>query len=472
MLGRHREKKRLSRLLESDKSELLAVYGRRRVGKTYLIKEYYKDNIVFDFTGTQYASKSNQLKKFHAKLLTYSVRNEKLEKPQDWAKAFSNLTTYLSKMRKRKRKRVVFFDELPWIASSKSGFLEEFSYWWNDWASHQNIVVVICGSAASWMIDKVVDHKGGLHNRITSEIHLDPFTLSEVKEYLDSRDVRLTHYQIVQLYMTIGGIPHYLQHVSKGMSTTQIINELCFKKGGMLRNEFDNLYAALYNGHERHIEIVRALSSKWKGMTRQEIIQSTSLSDGGGLTKILRELIMASFVTEILPYGKSKKETLYRLTDEYSLFYLKFVDGKRAGSKDFWLKASRENSYKVWCGYAYENICIKHVEAIKKALGVDGVHTQVSGYKSTGLQVDMLIDRADDAINLCEMKFYNAEYTITKEYASTLRQRRALFSQVSRTKKVIYNTLVTTYSLKSNKYSLEVVDNAVNMYDLFEINAF
>lgn len=472
MLGRSREKQQLSRLLNSGKSELLAVFGRRRVGKTYLINEYYKENLVFDFTGTQYASKANQLNKFHGQLLSYSKSKKTIDIPKDWSEAFQSLSAYMERMRKRKLKRVIFFDELPWIASPRSGFLEEFSYWWNSWASNQDIVVVICGSAASWMIEKVVNHKGGLYNRITSRIHLEPFTLAEVKEYLDAKGIKLTHYQIVQLYMTIGGIPHYLQHIRQGLSTTQIINELCFQKDGILRDEFDNLYAALYNGHERHVEIVKALATTWKGMSRQDIIKATSLSDGGGISKILQELTTASFVTEILPYGKNKKETLYRLTDEYSLFYLKFIAGKRAGNKNFWLKASKENTYKIWCGYAFENICIKHVEAIKKALGIDGVHTQVSGYKSEGLQIDMLIDRADDTINLCEMKFYNTEYTITKEYAAKLRERRALFQEATNNRKLLQNTIVTTYPLKPNMHSLEVIDNTVNMHDLFEVRNF
>lgn len=472
MLGRSREKQQLSRLLNSGKSELLAIFGRRRVGKTYLINEYYKENLVFDFTGTQYASKANQLKKFHGQLLSYSKSKKAIDIPKDWSEAFQSLSAYMERMRKRKLKRVIFFDELPWIASPRSGFLEEFSYWWNSWASNQDIVVVICGSAASWMIEKVVNHKGGLYNRITSRIHLEPFTLAEVKEYLDAKGIKLTHYQIVQLYMTIGGIPHYLQHIRQGLSTTQIINELCFQKDGILRDEFDNLYAALYNGHERHVEIVKALATTWKGMSRQDIIKATSLSDGGGISKILQELTTASFVTEILPYGKNKKETLYRLTDEYSLFYLKFIAGKRAGNKNFWLKASKENAYKIWCGYAFENICIKHVEAIKKALGIDGVHTQVSGYKSEGLQIDMLIDRADDTINLCEMKFYNTEYTITKEYAAKLRERRALFQEATKNRKLLQNTIVTTYPLKPNMHSLEVIDNTVNMHDLFEVSSF
>ena len=478
MIGRKQEIQTLNALRHSNKAELLAIIGRRRVGKTYLIREHYKKQIVFEFTGTQYANKKNQLKKFAQKLQDYTNSPLQIATPEDWAKAFTQLKTYLKERKKTKYKPVIFFDEVPWIASKRSGFLNEFSYWWNDWASQQNIIVVICGSAASWMIDKVVNHKGGLHNRITEYIHLHPFTLSEVKQYLQAIPLHLDDYQILQLYMSIGGIPHYLQHIRKGESATQIINRLCFRKNGILRNEFNNLYAALYEGHQRHVSIVKALSSKWKGLTRKEIIELTNLSNGGGLTKILTELMNASFITEINPFGKKKKETLYRLVDEYSLFYLTFIEGKRAGSKDIWLQTAQNNAYKIWRGYAFENICIKHVEAIKQALGIASVHTEISGFYKAGtktqkgMQIDLLIDRNDQCINLCEMKFYNDEITLSKEQADTLRRRRSSFQQLTKTKKTLFNTIVTTYGITNNPYSSSQVDSVVTMDALFLLESF
>ncbi|MFK7903536.1 MAG: ATP-binding protein [Chitinophagales bacterium] len=477
MIGRKYEREKLDCLTNSSKAELLTIIGRRRVGKTYLIREHYKDRIVFEFTGTQYSNKKNQLKKFAQKLQDFSGSSLKIATSKDWSDAFTELKTYLKTLPKTENKPVVFFDEVPWIASKRSGFLNEFSYWWNDWASRQNMIVVICGSAASWMIGKVVNNKGGLHNRITEYIHLQPFTLCEVKQYLDAINLRLDDYQILQLYMSIGGIPHYLQHIRKGESATQIINRLCFNKDGILRNEFNNLYAALYEGHERHVAVVRALSSKWKGLTRKEIIKLTKLSNGGGLTQVLTELISSSFVAEIIPFGKKKKDTLYRLIDEYSLFYLTFIEGKRVGKKDIWLQNVQDNSYKIWRGYAFENICIKHVEAIKQALGISGVQTEVSGFRKMGtanekgIQIDMLIDRNDRCINLCEMKFYNDELTLSKEDAAQLRRRRSRFQQISKTKKTVFNTIVTTYGLVSNTYSYQV-DSVVTIDALFLLESF
>ena len=278
--------------------------------------------------------------------------------------------------------------------------------------------------------------------------------------------------------MSIGGIPHYLQHIRKGESATQIINRLCFHKDGILRNEFSNLYAALYQGHERHVSVVKALFTKWKGLTRNEIIQLTKLANGGGLTQVLNELKTSSFITEIIPFGKKKKDTLYRLIDEYSLFYLTFIEGKRAGKKDIWLQTAQNNTYKIWRGYAFENICIKHVEAIKQALGIAGVQTEISSFRhigdadGEGIQIDLLIDRNDQSINICEMKFYNDELTLTKEESEKLRRRRSRFQQLTKTKKTLFNTIVTTYGLMSNAYSSNQVDKVVNMEDLFLLESF
>lgn len=478
MIGRKQEREKLNYLSQSNKAELLSIIGRRRVGKTYLIREHFKEQIVFEFIGTQHAKKKNQLKKFAEKLTEYSNSPLEIAAPKKWSKAFQQLKIYLKALGQLDYKPVVFFDEVPWIASRRSNFLSEFAYWWNDWASRQNIIVVLCGSAASWMIDHIVNNTGGLHNRTTEHIHLQPFTLAEVKKYIHSMNVALDDYQILQLYMSLGGIPHYLQHIRRGESATQIINRLCFKKDGILRREFNNLYAALFENPERHIAVIKALSTKWKGLTRTEIIELTHLSNGGGLTKILEQLLSSSFIMEIHPFDKKKKDTLYRLVDEYSLFYLTFIDGKRAGKKDIWLQTAQGQNYKIWRGYAFENICIKHVEAIKQALGISGIQTEVSSYRGYsvdiggGLQVDMLIDRADNCINLCEMKFYNNELTITKEEADKLRRRRSRFQLISKTKKTIFNTIITTYGLHSNQYSLGQVDHCVTMEALFLLESF
>jgi hypothetical protein len=446
--------------------------GRRRVGKTYMIRQVLQENIVFEFTGTQYANKANQLHKFSQKLKEYHKAKFELKDPNNWADAFSQLKTYLKSLRKTKKKPVVFFDELPWIDSRRSGFLQEFSYWWNDWASKQEILVVICGSAASWMIKKVINNKGGLHNRVHRTINLQPFTLAETHEFLKSKNLKFDNYQTTLLYMALGGIPFYLEQIEAGETATQAINRLCFSKNGGLANEFENLYAALYEHPENHVAIIKALKKKWKGLTRQEIIKATGISNGGGLTKVLDELVASSFVLEILPFGKKKKDTLYRLADEFSLFYLQFIDGKGRKGQDQWMQNFASQTYKTWCGYAFENVCIKHETAIKKALGISGLKTEVSSYAGTrdtegeGLQIDMLIDRADMAINLCEIKFYADEWKLTAKDSELLRKRRERFRQLTGTKKMLINTVISSYGISSNEHSKAQVDKSLKIKDL------
>lgn len=475
MIGRIEEVKIMQSLLESPKAEMLAIYGRRRVGKTYLIKNVYQPYIGFEFTGTQNATLHNQLFKFSEKLKEYFAHPESINIPKTWYEAFNQLKICLSKSTKR---QVVFFDELPWIDSIRSNFLEELGYWWNDWASNQNIVVVVCGSAASWMLKKLINHKGGLHNRVTQKINLKPFTLSETKLYLESLNVRWDDYQIIQYYMSVGGIPTYLQEAKQGETPTQTIDRAFFTKDGSLRYEFTNLYAALFDNYQNHIAIIKILSEKWRGMTRQEIIAKSKFHDGGGLSKILEELEASSFIMQIPCFQKKSKGLVYRLTDEYSLFYLKFIEGKTIMGKNIWLKQSSEDKYKIWSGYAFENLCIKHEEAIKITLGISGIYTETSSYfhkgneESEGFQIDMLIDRADRAINLCEIKFYNDDLPMTDEIANHFRQRRERFRTITKTKKVLFNTLITTYGVKHSKSSSAQIDHIITMDKLFILNSF
>jgi uncharacterized protein len=475
MIGRIEEVKIMQALLESPKGEMLAVYGRRRVGKTYLIENAYQPYLSFKFTGTQNATLQNQLFKFTEKLKEYFPHSESITLPKTWYEAFNQLKICLSKS---EQKQVVFFDELPWIDSAKSNFLEELGYWWNDWAAQQNLVVVLCGSAASWMLKKLINHKGGLHNRVTQKINLKPFTLSETKLYLESLNIHWDDYQIIQFYMSVGGIPTYLQEAKQGETPTQTIDRAFFTKDGSLRYEFTNLYAALFDNYHNHIAIIKILAGKWRGMTRQELIMQSKFSDGGGLNKILEELEASSFIMQLPAFQKKTKDFVYRLSDEYSLFYLKFIEGKTIMGKNIWLKQSLEEKYKIWSGYAFENLCLKHADAIKMALGISGIYTETSSYyhkgneESEGFQLDMLIDRADRAINLCEIKFYNDDFPMTDEFATHLRQRRERFRSLTKTKKALFNTLITTYGVKHSKSSRGQTDNVITMDKLFVLDSF
>ncbi len=473
LVGRLKEQQILLEALQSSEAEMLSVIGRRRVGKTFLINEVYKDYISFEVSGIQHAPREEQLMNFVIRLAQFSPETIVTKPPKNWLAAFVLLIDYLKK-KESNQKQVVFFDELPWMATHKSGFLRALSFFWNSWASKQNIVVVICGSAASWMINKVVRHKGGLHNRITKRIHLQPFNLSETKTYLQQRQVYYDHYQIITLYMAMGGIPHYLKEVKGKKSAVQNIDEICFSATGLLKEEFSNLYLALFDNAEHHIAIVRALATTQKGMSRAEIIHASKLPNGGKITRVLEELDHSGFINAYHPFGKKKKEKLFRLTDAYSLFYLRFIENNRQEGERIWQLLSQTQAWKTWSGYAFENVCLQHLPQIKKALGIAGVYSVSSSFykkgtaTTVGTQIDLLIDRNDHVINLFEIKFYNTAFTLSKNYAQNLREKIRVLRETTKTKKHISIVLITTYGVKNNSHSLGLVDNDLNMDILFE----
>lgn len=473
LIGRIEEQEILQKALLSSKAEMVSVIGRRRVGKTFLIESVYGDKIDFEITGIQYATRTQQLRNFNIQLSKYFKDSNLLSEPRDWIEAFHFLSQLLEQKKKR-GKMVVFLDELPWMATHRSSFLKGLSFFWNSWAVKQNIVVVICGSAASWMIKKVVHHKGGLHNRITRRITLKPFTLLETEQFFQAKNINIERYQILHLYMATGGVPHYLDEIEGGKSAAQNINRICFSENGLLYDEFPKLYSSLFEDAELHTKIIRALAQKRKGLTRDEIISTAKTTNGGGLTKVLDELEHSGFISMYYPFGKKKKESLYRLTDEYSLFYIRFIEPHRADGKNTWKQLSQTPIYTAWSGYAFESICLKHLAQIKKTLQIDTIYSTASAFfkKGTddepGLQIDLLIDRNDHVINLCEMKFYAGELNITKSMAMEFRNKITKFKSLSKTRKQIFFTLITTFGIQENKHSLGLVDETLTIEDLFE----
>jgi AAA+ ATPase superfamily predicted ATPase len=471
-VGRTKEIELLEETLKSRKPEMIAVIGRRRVGKTHLISKVFGQFLDFEMTGMQHTAMSLQLANFSSKLTEFSEPSMPIKTPVNWLEAFNLLQTYLSR-KKTNRKAIIFFDELPWIATTRSGFLEALGHFWNDWASRNQVVIIICGSSASWMIQQVVHHKGSLHNRITRLIHLQPFTLGETALFLKNNKVVLNFYQIVEIYMVSGGIPHYLKEVEKGQSVAQNIDRICFSPHGLLKDEFDKLYTSLYNKPEHHIAVIRALATKWKGLTRAQLIEITGTADGGSFSRILVELEQSDFITSVASFNKKKKDVLYRLIDNYSLFYLKFIDGKRKGSEGSFINLERMQTWKTWTGYAFENICFMHLLQIKAALGISGVYTEVGSFIhkgntiTKGVQADMIIDRADGIVNVCEIKFYDSPFTITKGYAEELRTKREAIRHVSPDKKSVFMTMITCFGLKDNSYSTELIQSQITIDKLF-----
>lgn len=470
IVGRDAEKKILEEMLSDNTAHLLAVYGRRRVGKTYLVKTFFKNNMVFDCSGEANGTMAAQLKNFAVRIAE-CFKDKKLQPPANWPEAFQLLEAHLKRNKKR---QVIFFDEMPWLDTHKSGFLSAFTYWWNMYASADSKrIVVICGSAASWMIKKLVNNKGGLHNRITRRIRLEPFTLKETEAYLQYRKVKLPQYQVLRVYMMLGGIPHYLNTMQPGKSVAQSIQKACFTKDGMLQHEFDNLYPALFVHAGTHILIVRLLAAKAKGFTRAEIVAGLKqINSGGTISQVLDELLESGFIDKTLPFGKKVKDTVYRLTDEFSGFYLRFMAKAVPGT--IWAQVQQAAAFHVWCGFAFENVCLRHITAIKKALGIGAVHTQQAAWRlhgskaKKGVQIDLLIDRNDGCINICEMKFYNKAFTVSRKYADELLAKRTVFTSETNTKKAIFITLIAAQGVADNEYKQQEVQDVITLNDLFQ----
>jgi len=473
IIGRDAEKKILQDMLVSREAELIAILGRRRVGKTFLVRNYYEKHLIFEYTGVHEAGLEEQLLNFKNALQQAMESTIPPATPANWIEAFTFLTEFL-KAKLTQAPVVILFDEFPWIHTPKSGFLSAFGHWWNTWASRQALLkVVICGSAASWMIENIINNKGGLHNRVSRTIRLLPFSLKETEEYLVSRGVRLDQYQILQLYMALGGIPQYLKQVDKGKSTGQVIDKLFFEKQGLLKMEFANLYRSLFANAIHHEAIVRTLAKKGSGLSRTEIIETCEFTTGGGTTRLFEELEESGFITQYIPFGKTSRDSIYKLSDEYSLFYLKFIEHARAGGEGTWHKIAAGQSYNSWSGYAFEAICQKHVPQIKKALGIGSVYTEASGWRyigkkgEKGAQIDLLLDRQDHCINLCEIKFCAEEFVIDKRYAGEFENKVKVFRSQSKTRKTIFPTMITPYGVLKNDYYINLIQAEVLMGDLF-----
>jgi uncharacterized protein len=474
IIGRAKEQEVLLDVLDSRESEMVAVIGRRRVGKTFLVRQVYADLVDLEITGIQHASMKEQIQSFTLALKKTFEWYDFPKTPKTWLSAFHLLTNCLDSYQKE-GKKIIFLDELPWFSTHKSGFITALGWFWNSWATRRNdVILVICGSAASWMIQKIVNDRGGLHNRITKRIFLMPFDLQETEMYLKSRNINLERYHILQLYMAFGGIPHYLKEVKPGKTAAQNIEAICLHPSGLLFREFDRLYPALFEFSENHIAIIRALASVNSGLNRREIMELTGLLDGGGTSRFIEELKMSGFVSVFYPFEERKKELYYRLTDEYSLFYLKFIENMEETGEDAWVKLSETQTYKTWSGYAFENICLKHTAQIKKALGISGVYSQTSNYykkgtkTESGIQIDLLIDRNDKVINLCELKFYHNPWTLTRKDREAILEKTTLFKSLTKTKKQVFFSAISTFGIKQNEYSLGCVDNTFSMDILFE----
>lgn len=469
--GRTSERARLERLLNSPRPEFLAIYGRRRVGKTFLIRQFFAGKAnVFEVSGRYNGTTADNLQVFADAMADAFHGGAKLAVPGSWHEAFRALERELERQRSR-QKWVLFLDELPWLATHKSGCLEELEHFWNSWCSKRpNIVLIVCGSAASWMLRHVVHGHGGLHNRLTETIRLLPFTVAEAHQLLEDRGVRLTRHQMVELYMVTGGVPHYLDKVPRGLSVAQIVDELCFAPDGPLVRELDHLFASLFADDELYRRIVAQLARTKRGLTRDELLDAVGATSGGGINRVLANLEEAGFIQTVIPFGRTQRDRFYRLIDELSIFHFQWIEGHRRRKRGDWTSIRGTPRWTTWAGLAFEALCTKHVAEIERALGISGVRTEASSWlhrsvtpDADGAQIDLLIDRADEVISVCELKHTVTPFVITKAYAESLRRKLAVFQRETRTRKSLQLVLVTTAGVLANAHARDLVDREVTI---------
>lgn len=475
MIGRNSEVKELIRLFNSGRAELVAIYGRRRVGKTYLVDETFAGHISFRHAGLSPADEDAkgllkaQLNHFYNSLILQGM--ESCEKPGNWLDAFLLLEKYLQRIDNGSR-QLVFLDELPWMDSPRSGFLRAFEGFWNTWGCHRkNLMVIVCGSANSWVLDKLINNHGGLYGRVTYEIKLSPFTLRECEEFYHSREVKFSRYDITQSYMIFGGIPYYLGYINKEMSLAQNVDRLFFARNSVLKNEYDRLFESVFTNPEAIKTIVQLLYTRNAGFTRREIADRLGIKDGGTLSKNLNALQAGDFIVKYSPFGFSRREEHYKLIDPFCLFYLHFVKNQVKTNEKFWQQNVASQPIVTWRGYAFEHVCFNHVEQIKRALGISGVITTCSAWSKKdddreGVQIDLLIERSDNVINMCEIKFTSEDFTIDRRYYRVLLGRPERIREIVSPKISVQSTLITTYGLKHNEYS-SVFNNVITLEDLF-----
>ena len=478
IIGREKEIATLQGLLSSDESQFVAVYGRRRVGKTFLIREAYHYDFVFQHTGTYGATRKQQLSDFRDSL--YNAGLGKCAMPKTWIDAFRLLWDFLKGMPEDGKKKVIFIDELPWMDTAKSNFVHSLDHFWNAWATtRKDIILIICGSATSWIIDNVIMNYGGLHNRLTCQVHLQPFCLRECRQYCESKKLGFSDRQVLEAYMALGGIPYYWSFLKKGQSVAQNFDHMFFQSGGELSQEFSALYASLFRQPKRHIAIITALAKKKRGLRRAELLKTARLSDNTDFSKALQELEQCGFIRKYTNIGNKNKDSIYQLIDNYTLFYFDFISENINGDEHFWTSNISTSIHTGWAGRAFERVCMQHVGQIKLALGFSAVVSSVHSwlYKGEkdavnkkiihkGAQIDLLIDRNDDVINLCEIKYTNAPYTITEEEDEKIRNRKETFIRETGTEKTVLVTMITSFGLTPGGYN-DDIHCQLTMADLF-----
>lgn len=472
IIGREKERLELLSLLEKEESQFCAVYGRRRVGKTYLIRETFNYQFCFHHTGIAKGTLHQQLTAFRNSLVAAGM---KCAIPKTWIDAFELLKVLINNS--PSGKKVLFIDELPWMDTPKGNLIGALENFWNGWATarrEKDIVLIVCGSATSWISKKLLKDKGGLRGRLTNRIKIVPFNLRECELFAKSSNFALSRKDVLELYMILGGIPYYWSFLKKGLSVAQNIDQLFFSDTAQLHDEFEALYSVLFKRPENHLKVIQCLSDgRESSMTRGDILAVSKLTDGGTFSTILEELEECGFIRHFSPADSVRTNAMYQLIDNYTLFYYLCIKKQAFNDEHYWSNTYMSGSHNAWKGLAFERVCFQHIPQIKAALGISGVQTNVYSWfargtsERRGAQIDLVLQRADGITNICEMKHSSNTFTIDKDYAEVLQNKLNTYQELSKDKRTLHLVMITTNSVAHNSY-YNIIQKEITMDNLFE----
>lgn len=466
IIGREQEYEKITTYLNSRRAEFVAIYGRRRVGKTFLVRSYFKDKFDFYTTGVIDGTREEELAVFYNSLCDYGYTGSQ---PKNWIETFYALYTLL-KTKKRRKRCVVFIDELPCFDTQHSGFVRAFGHFWNNYASRLgNIFLVVCGSATSWIVRNIIDNRGGLHNRITHEMHIHSFNLHDTELFFKAHKAKWTQLAITQMYMALGGVPYYLEMIDFGRSVAENIDALFFAPDAELRREYGRLFKSLYRHPDQYMEIIALLSENKSGLTRKEISERLKLNSGSHLSNMLDDLVNCDFLRRY-SNGTKRNSCIYQVVDFYTLFYHQFCKQKTS-DKMLWQHSINTPKQNTWYGLAFERICLCHVWQILYALHLDTVRTECFSWRSSTspdkVQIDLVIDRIGGQTCICEIKYSQSEYNLTSAEETKIRNRIATYSGEMKPKDGVIGILITTFGL-ANKQATDTIQHIVTLNKLFE----
>ncbi len=472
IISRKEEKKDLEYCERSKKSELICVYGRRRVGKTFLVEQTFRD-FAFRAVGLEKGTTKQQLKSFGQRLIEYG--DDIKQTPENWFEAFSRLDKILSGESIRRSlngKKIVFLDEFPWFATKKSDFLVAFEDYWNRRGTQDgDLLFIICGSATSWIIKNVIKNTGNMFQRVTKKICVEPFTLAETELFFKDREFDWSREQIAECQMIFGGLPFFFDLMNTSQSLVKNINRLLFDKDALFGDETKKLLDATLSESPIYEKILSKLAFARYGIKKSEL-QVEIAAPNGTYGRAVQDLVDCGYVIEYKKKYEEYNPLYIQLVDPFLLFHYHYLSKeKRIDSYEDLI--GNIGRYDNWRGTAFEILCLNNTASIKSALGIRGVKTECyPWYNSTDkknerVQIDMVIERADKITNLCEIKYTNKPFVIDASYEQELIKKRDIFKEKTGTSQALKVIIISAAGVSGTRYTSYISD-IITLDDIFE----